>query len=64
MDVAQIIRLRGSIVHASKVLKHKLEGNEGTTLNLINLMWNRDIFSRLADTFQIEESGFKDEPNL
>lgn len=64
IDLAKLQKLRRSVLHAATAIERKLGDHDATPLNILKVFWNRDVFSLLADNFQMEASKFKEEPTF
>lgn len=53
--------MKVTIKHISTVVRHRLGTKDTSPINLLKLMWNRDVYNILADNFQLGESGFNKE---
>lgn len=64
LDHATLKRIRSAVGHAAFAVRRKLNGKEPTAVNMLKLMWPREVLCRLADDFQLQDSGLESEPTF
>lgn len=59
---AYLKRLQSTVSHVSHVARDKLPTRNLTPVDILKLFWTREMFTLLADGFQLAESGLSAEP--
>lgn len=59
LDGETLRRLRTVASQAAQAVRCKLNGKEASVVNLLKVKWSRDVFCKLADYFQLDNSGLE-----
>lgn len=54
--------MRSVVTHVERTVRRKLGSKEPTPVNTLNMMCTRDVFSLLADNFQLSNTGLHTNP--